>query len=58
MKIKSFLDELKTEGVIVRQGKRHYILSYGDKWTTCKRHPSQELSNVSATNIRKQLGLR
>ena len=57
MKIKAFLDELRSKGVIIEHGKKHFKLYYGDKWTTCARHPSQELSNKSASNIRKQLGL-
>lgn len=58
MKLKSFLDELKEQGVLIVQGTCHYKLYYGDKWTTCVRHPSKELSNRSASNIRKQLGLK
>lgn len=58
MKLKSFIDELKQQGVIVKNGTGHYKLFYGDKWTTCVRHPSKELSNRSASNIRKQLGLK
>lgn len=55
MKLKAFLDELRKRGVLVKEGTNHYKLFYGDKWTTCVRHPSKELSNVSANNIRKQL---
>lgn len=58
MKLKTFLDELKKEGVVVLNGTNHYKLILGDKWTTCKRHPSKELSNVAASRIRKQLGLK
>ena len=58
MKLKAFLDELRKRGVLVKEGTNHYKLFYGDKWTTCVRHPSKELSNVSPNNIRKQLGLK
>lgn len=58
MKLKAFLDELKKQGVIIEQGTNHYKLFYGDKWTTCTRHHAKELSNKSASNIRKQLGLK
>lgn len=57
MKSQAFIDELKSKGVIVKNGKNHYKLYYGDKWTTCRRHPSQEISNASALKIKKQLGL-
>ncbi len=57
MKLKSFLDELRKQGVLITQGTDHYKLYYGDKWTTCTRHHSKELSNASARNIKKQLGL-
>lgn len=58
MKLKTFIDELKERGVIVVNGKRHYKLYYGDKWTTCARHPTQEISNISMNNVKKQLGLK
>lgn len=44
--------------MIVVNGKRHYKLYYGDKWTTCARHPTQEISNISMNNVKKQLGLK
>ena len=58
MKLKTFIDELKAQGVQVVNGKRHYKLYYGDKWTTCARHPAQEISNICMNNVKKQLGLK
>lgn len=58
MKIKAFIDLLKSEVVTVKNGTNHYKLYYGTKWTICPRHPSKEISDINANNVRKQLGLR
>lgn len=57
MKPKEFLDELKSKGVRVEDGSKHYKLYYKGKQTTCPRHPSLEFSVVFANRIKKQLGL-
>ena len=56
MKIKAFIDLLKSEGVTVKSGTNHYKLYYGTKWTIC--HPSKEISDINANNVIKQLVLR
>ena len=58
MKIKAFIDLLKSEGVTVKNGTNHYKLYYGTKWTICPRHPSKEISDINANNVIKQLVLR
>ena len=58
MKIRSFIDSLKKQGVVVENKKRHYFLRFQDKWTLCPRHPSKEISEDFIKEIRKQLNLK
>ena len=57
MKHKDFIDELLASGVRIENGTNHLKLYYKGKASTCPRHPSQEISNVFANKIKKQLGL-
>ena len=58
MKPKSFIDELKKQGVVVKNATRHYKLYYEDKISICIRHPTKELTNEYMKSVRKQLGLK
>lgn len=58
MKIRSFIDSLKKQGVTVENKSKHYVLYFQNKWTTCPRHPSKEISENFMKRIRKQLGLK
>lgn len=58
MKIRSFIDSLKKQGVTVENKKKHYALYFQDEWTICPRHPSKEISEDFIKGIRKQLGLK
>lgn len=58
MKPKTFIDDLKSQGVEVRNAAKHYKLYYEDKMTICIRHPTKELSNDYMKDVRKQLGLK
>ena len=58
MKPKTFIDDLKRQGVEVRNAAKHYKLYYEDKMTICIRHPTKELSNDYMKDVRKQLGLK
>lgn len=53
MKIRSFIDSLKKQGVTVENKKKHYALYFQDEWTTCPRHPSKEISEDFIKGIRK-----
>ncbi len=56
MKLKTFLDELKKEGVVVLNGTNHYKLILGDKWTTCKRHPLKRAFECCREQNKKAVG--
>lgn len=58
MKYKQFVNELKNQGVEFVEMTNHTKLYYKGKRSTLKRHPSQEISNLYANLIRKQLGLK
>ncbi len=47
MKANQFLKELRALGVEVSHKTNHLLLKRGNKWTTVKRHPSQEISEIS-----------
>ena len=58
MKYKDFIDELTSLGVKVVDGKKHLKLYFNNKQTTCKRHPTQEVSKKHRLDVLKQLGLK
>lgn len=58
MKANQFLKELRALGVEVSHKTNHLLLKRGSKWTTVKRHPSQEISENLRARILKQLGLK
>ena len=58
MKERQFLKELRALGVTVSHKTRHWHLKRGSKWTTVKRHPSQEVSEVLRARILKYFGLK
>ncbi len=58
MKANQFLKELRALGVEVSHKTNHLLLKRGNKWTTVKRHPSQEISEALRARILKQLGLK
>lgn len=58
MKYVSFVNELKSKGVVFVNRKNHVRLYLNGKSSTLKRHPTQEISNVYADLVRKQLGLK
>ncbi len=58
MKANQFLKELRALGVEVSHKTNHLLLKRGNKWTTVKRHPSQEISETLKAKILKQLGLK
>lgn len=58
MKISEFVRWLKTQGVTVTEGARHYHASRQGKQTTIPRHPAKEIKTGTAEAIKKQLGLK
>lgn len=58
MKHKAFIDELKSLGVRVEDGRSHLKLYFNGKQTTCRRHPSQEVSKKHRLEVLKQLGIK
>ena len=58
MKYKEFVNELKQKGVIFDERKGHTKLYLNGHQSTIKRHPSQEITNLYANLIRRQLGLK
>ena len=58
MKISEFKRWLESQkGVEVKNGAKHWKLSYQGKSSTLPRHPSQELKEGTRRAILKQLGL-
>lgn len=59
MKIKQFKKFLEDNGILVSNLTNHWKLlnPKNGKWTTLPRHPSQEISNIFAKKILKQLGI-
>ena len=57
MKFSEFARYLKSQGVIFKNGTKHYRLSRGDKRSTFPRHQSQEVGETLRRLILKQLGL-
>ena len=55
MKYNEFVKELKQQGVIFDERKRHTKLYLNGKQSTLKRHPTQEISNTYANLIKKVL---
>lgn len=58
MKISEFLRWLRSQGVRVEDGTKHWKLYLNDKRSTLPRHPSQELKEGTKNAILKQLGLK
>lgn len=60
MKIAAFINHLKSLGVRVSNGSRHYKLYYEAKngHSVCPRHPGREISPDLQMKILKQLGLK
>ena len=58
MKISEFLRWLRSQGVQVGQGTKHWKLYHQGKQSTLPRHPSQELKEGTKQAILKQLGLK
>lgn len=58
MKHKDFIDELKSLGVKLKDGTRHYKAYYNGKQTVVLRHPTREYSQDYLKRVKKQLGLK
>lgn len=57
MKHKQFIDELKSLGVVLKDGKNHYKAYLNGKQTVIKKHPTQEYSKQYMNLIKRQLGI-
>jgi len=58
VKTSEFVRWLKSQGVKVEDGTRHYKAKLGDKQTVIPRHPSKEIKTGTVEAIKKQLGLK
>lgn len=60
MKIQQFKKFLEAKGILVSDKTKHWKLlnPKNGRWTTLPRHPSQEISNIFAKEVLKQLGLK
>lgn len=57
MKEHYFLTQLRSQGVQIKHGTKHYKLYYNGRQATLRRHPSKELYECLCIKIKKQLGL-
>ena len=57
MKFSEFERHLKSQGVVFKNGSKHYKLSLGDKRATFPRHQSQDVGTTLRKLILRQLGL-
>lgn len=57
MKTSEFIRWLKSRGVLVENGTRHFLLVYQGKRQTLPRHLSKEINEKIRKNIVRDLGL-
>ncbi|ANU65080.1 mRNA interferase [Burkholderiales bacterium YL45] len=57
MKTSEFIRWLKSRGVLVENGTRHFLLVYQGKRQTLPRHLSKEINEKIRKNIIRDLGL-
>jgi mRNA interferase HicA len=53
-----FVKWLESQGVVLKQGKKHYKAYYQGKQTTVLRHPGKEIGHDLVKEIKKQLGMK
>jgi mRNA interferase HicA len=58
MKSAEFVRWLKSQGVEIKNGTKHYKAYYKGKQTTVPRHPGSEIDDDFAKRIKKQLGMK
>lgn len=58
MKQTEFVRWLKSQGVVLKNGKGHLKAYYNGKQTTVDRHHGKELDNRYVETVKKQLGMK
>jgi mRNA interferase HicA len=53
-----FVRWLKSQGVVLKNGKGHLKAYYNGKQTSVDRHPGKELTNQYVEVVKKQLGMK